>query len=193
MKNVPVYLTIKIFETINGLVKIEEFEQWLYSQDELAARMDESLFLELYIFNYKQKFALSIFERMINDFYDQKEITKWMIKSYLKRIITSSEFEDHILSKFYRMWSYDDLSFLRPLAMLHLQTEAFWDNASFASGWFESRKIAREILEKIESEEVNENFDILHFEFLESTRVFTESKSESSNKGGNLKWWHFWK
>jgi hypothetical protein len=46
---------MKVFRVFDRLETLKGFEEWLYQQEELAERMNENFYLELFCFNYNQK------------------------------------------------------------------------------------------------------------------------------------------
>ena len=50
-------LKIRVFRTIEKEIELQDFEKWLYVQNDLSERMDEGLILELFSFNYNQRGA----------------------------------------------------------------------------------------------------------------------------------------
>ena len=76
----------KIFRTIEKEIELQEFEEWLYKQNDLSERMDEDLVLELFSFNYNQKGANYEFNRKFIEYYNQEEFTNWKILSHAQEL-----------------------------------------------------------------------------------------------------------
>ena len=73
----------KIFQTIVGDFSLRVFEQWLYQQQDLVQRMDDYFILDLFAFDYGQKYAFSVFTDLCLSKYGETTFDKWKIKYYL--------------------------------------------------------------------------------------------------------------
>lgn len=104
----------KIFRTIEKEIKLEDFEEWLYEQNDLSERMDEDLILELFSFNYGQKGACYEFERKFLGYFEKKEFTNWKIIANLEMLQKGCDESERVLRGFKDL-SGDGYSFLSHL------------------------------------------------------------------------------
>lgn len=187
----------KIFRTIEKEIELQEFEEWLYKQNDLSERMDEDLVLELFSFNYNQKGANYEFNRKFIEYYNQEEFTNWKILANLKMLQNGCSKPERILWDF-RDLSEDGYSFLN-----HLGYAVFDLEESEYLGWDRQKLLdiihieASQLLEELSDwTQKSKSKDLIEFKskFKKSYIALpTWSEVKRRNTVKSKKWWEFWK
>lgn len=157
-------LKIKLFRVKNLQEDIHEFETWLYQQDDLAEKMNEDFYLDLFAFNYHQADVLDHFIKMLDNCFSKSEFLCWQIKENLKRLITDQHAVEPILYKF-RMLSYK-YDFLKELGYYEYDFEEIENLLEREKLIKEVATLAAQLLVSIEAEErIIKDFDITCFPY----------------------------
>jgi hypothetical protein len=105
MRDLPENIKHYFFDTLNGKVTLEEFEQWVYSNKELEAILDENDHLELISFNFKKNGAKYELVKLLSGKYiDLGEYEKWKLLNNLKTALKRDEQLGLILREFYDLY-----------------------------------------------------------------------------------------
>jgi hypothetical protein len=76
------------FKLFDGVLSVENFEQWIYKSDkDLERELEYDLYFSLISFNYSQKDALAKLKSCILPYVDISEFNIWQIKNILTDII----------------------------------------------------------------------------------------------------------
>ncbi|MER3329806.1 MAG: hypothetical protein RIF34_09540, partial [Candidatus Kapaibacterium sp.] len=155
----------RIFKVIERQIGIKEFENWLYSDENLATRMDEDLVFELYSFNYNQRGVDYEFRKLFLSFFYDKEFTEWKIIANLETLSVGCKEPERILADFYDL-GYDDYPYLSSLGYNKYELEDCeyygWSREKMIS---EIQKEAKQLL--LEVQEwflISSNTDLSKFE-----------------------------
>ena len=189
-------LKIRVFRTIEKEIELQDFEKWLYVQNDLSERMDEGLILELFSFNYNQRGASFGFDRKFINYFDKKEFTNWKILANLKTLQNGCEEPERILCDFYDL-SNGDYPYLSSLGYNQFELE---DCEYY--GWSRKERLkaiqkeADELLSEIEEWSASaQEVDLKDFEpktkKLDMLRF--SSPESSATEPINKKWWEIWK
>ena len=187
----------RIFRTIEKEIELQDFEAWLYEQNELAERMDEELILELFSFNYGQKGACYEFERKFLGYFEKEDFTNWKIIANLEMLRKGSNESERIL------WNFNDLSeegysFLKPLGYSVYDLEE-----SEYLGW--SKKKILEVIREESAQLLEELYDWMEEPKNGNLKEFKSNYNKSyitlpTKLGLSVpkiatqnKWWEFWK
>lgn len=197
MKNVPKYLTDQIFAALAGAQSLEEFELWLYQQNDLAERMNERYLLDLFAFNYKGKDALYDFRALIKSYYREDDFMKYLIKGMLLKIAHCETLQGDTIEEINSLWRYNDLDFLRPLGMILYEIDDLWGAPDKRDSEYLkeiSRKTAREILVEFEAKENLPGFNLSDINYSEPQNpILSDVNNAQEIPYREKKWWEFWK
>ena len=120
MKEIPTALKEKIFQVISGQTELADFESWLYQQADLAKRLDEEFYFELYSFNYKQKDARYLFKQALKKHFNEVEFRLSQLMVILKGLASSDKLNEDLLTEIHKIWLNEGYKFLEPLVFLLL-------------------------------------------------------------------------
>ena len=90
MNLIPFSLEQKIHQVITQKISLEDFENWLYQNDELEA-LNPNLYLELISFDYSHESSFKEFQISFAKFVDRYKFEVERIKDYLCSIIDRDE------------------------------------------------------------------------------------------------------
>lgn len=77
---------IRFYEFLNGDIRRDEFEQWIYSSKELEHEFTEDHYIDLISFPYKTGDYRQYINKIVNTFFDYKEYELWRTIKLLKEI-----------------------------------------------------------------------------------------------------------
>lgn len=186
-----------IYKVVEKEIKINEFENWLYTESNLVDRMDEDIVFELFNFNYKQRGVDYEFEKLFLSFFDEKNFINWKIVANLKTLSEGCKQPERILSDFYEL-GYNGYSFLSCIGYNQYELEDCefygWSREELIN---EIQKEANQLVVEIKGcFESNWNFDLsqfqpkirkidmIHYHALKDVVVI---------EAFSVKWWRFWK
>lgn len=187
----------KIFKVVEEQIDIKDFESWLYAERHLSERMDESLILELYSFNYNQIGVKYEFKKLFLSFFDEGKFTNWKIITNLKALSEGCDKPKRILQDFidleragypylqrigYSLYSLEDCEYygLNKQEMINdIQKEAEL-LLSEIQIWLQTT--SGPDLKNFESKPEN----------MEEILIIV-SEDELTNEMETKKWWKFWK
>lgn len=185
----------KIFQVIEHQLKLEDFESWLYEQNDLADRMSEEFILELYDFNYNQRGAFYLFKEKFLAYYDFNEFLEWKVIANLKDLSNGCENPERILQDFLEL-GYEEFFYLADLGYNVYQLDY-----CKLYGWERDK-----LLGAIQSDATELLFSIQDWmssnkenRLIDFKSVYPRNynlKSNDYNEVGTRKnesWWKFWK
>jgi len=186
-----------IFKTIEKEIELQDFEEWLYKQNDLAERMDEELILELFSFNYNQKGANYEFDRKFVKYFDHEEFTNWKIIANLEMLRKGSNESERIL------WNFKDLSEDGYSFLSHLGYSVYDLEECEYLGW--DRQKLLEIVRNESDQLLEELYDWMRESKSHDLKEFKSKFNKSyitlpTKTAVNVpkmvtqnKWWEFWK
>lgn len=105
MTDIPKHIELKFYNTIIGNIPIEEFENWIYHDNEVESLYPEEDYMELISFNYKKNGAKNELIRLLTRKYiDLGEYEKWKLLNKLKNALEGEEHLSKILIEFYDLY-----------------------------------------------------------------------------------------
>lgn len=103
--DIPKHIELKFYNTIIGNIPIEEFESWIYHDNEVESLFPEEDYMELISFNYKENGAKNELIRLLTSKYiDLGEYEKWKLLNKLKNALEGDEYLSKILIEFYGLY-----------------------------------------------------------------------------------------
>ena len=159
MREIPQDLEVKLHETLTKKITLKQFEQWLYSNNNLE-KENPNLYLELISFDYSFEYNLKDFYERFDCYIDDSKFETEQLIAYLQSIINKSDDCGYAIWKIYELYC-DEYDFFRKLALKYglclldltnLSSDAsiavidrFYpdiiDDAKMALNWFENKKI----------------------------------------------------
>ncbi len=92
------------YEFLDGQLRIQEIESWIYRTPDLEGDLEEEIYSELIEFNFKDKYSEELFINFICDkVINQGDFLTWKIKGLLRRFIASPNESQRLLNEFYRL------------------------------------------------------------------------------------------
>jgi len=105
MINLPKHIELKFYGAIIGKIKIEDFEKWIYSNEEIESILSEDDYLELISFNYKESGAkYELVDFLSEKYVDLGEYEKWKILQKLNIALKRDKRLPEILREFYDLY-----------------------------------------------------------------------------------------
>lgn len=77
---------IKFYEFLNGNISVENFESWIYSNEQLEGILNKDHYIDLISFNFKSHDSLPYIKSIVHKFFDWKEYEKWRTIMLLQEI-----------------------------------------------------------------------------------------------------------
>jgi len=179
-----------IFKTIEDHLTLNEFESWLYSQEDLLTKLSQDFILELFTFNYNQKGAKYEFKNTFLRYFDKEEFMLWKVKTNLQDLIDGRETRDRILHDFYSI-GYDEVPCIQVLEYyLYELEDADYYRMGKQSVIESLKKESAQLLQEIIAEESkNSEFKISSFRRLPCLEFTAEVTTANNSK----ECWKFWK
>jgi len=126
MKEIPKYLLEKIVSFTQGIITVEQFEAWLYQQEELSDQiLSDEFILELYSFNYARKDVNYVLEKFLIENIGEEYFQSFQIKESLDVLTKSQNNCQKILDLFNSLAMYDDYNFLSGLGYCYYDMEEY--------------------------------------------------------------------
>ena len=126
MREIPKYLLEKMVSLVQGSLSVEQFEMWLYEQDQLANQMEtDDVIFEIYSFNYGQKGAKFVFERLMKKYLGEKYFQTYQIKKSLEDLIKDQSNLLSIVDEFYYLSMNDGYEFLSNIGYCYYIVEEY--------------------------------------------------------------------
>jgi hypothetical protein len=117
MTTIPDNIRLKFYETIFGDVSLEEFESWVYTDNQLESALSPDDYLELISFNYKKNGAKhELVELLSKRFINLGEYEKWKMLNLLHGALQKDERLPEILRQFYDLY-YKGYTFFNDLGL----------------------------------------------------------------------------
>lgn len=183
----------RIFRAIDKEIELQDFEEWLYEQNDLVERMDEDLLLELFNFNYNQRGACYEFKNKFPNYFDEDEYVLWKILFNLRTLSKGAKEPDRIIGDLYDL-SHSGYEFLYSIGSLEDYNYFGWAREEFLKATVdESKELLLELEEWLSQ---NPTCDLKEFRRLDSTQknINTDDRIECSMEVVKQnKWWEFWK
>lgn len=105
MTEIPKHIELKFYGTIIGEIPIEEFENWIYNDNEIESVLSSDDYLELISFNYKKNGAKYELVNLLSEKYvDLGEYEKWKMLNKLRIALKRDENLSDILREFYDLY-----------------------------------------------------------------------------------------
>lgn len=105
MIKLPRHIEHKFYDTINGKIKLEDFESWVYSDKELETILPEDEYLELISFNYRKNGAKYELVKLLSEkFINLGDYEKWKMLNLLRSAQEKDERLPAILRQFYDLY-----------------------------------------------------------------------------------------
>lgn len=103
MSSIPFSLEQKIHQVITQRLSLQDFEQWLYQNDELEV-LDPNLYLELISFDYSHESSFKEFQLSFEKYVGFHKFETDLIKEYLYSIIDRENDYQHSIWKLYELY-----------------------------------------------------------------------------------------
>jgi hypothetical protein len=158
MEKIPKYLIEKIVSFTQGSISVEQFEAWLYSQEELSDQMiSDDFILEIYSINYARKNVKSDLEKLLIENIGEAFFQSFQIKESLDILTKSQHNCQKILDLFNSLAMNDEYTFLSGLGYCFYDMEGYIlckesDQYSIKHYIYEESKILLEQVTKVMDE-----------------------------------------
>lgn len=215
MTTLPQDIKERFYTTIKGDISLDDFEQWLYANNELEKYLNSEDYLDLISLNFKKSGAKYELWNLLKKHIDLSEFETYKILGLLYEAKQKTERLPYILMEFYDLYCkgysfFQDLGIGIGLAIevprVNNATADTWDKlteqqqkellASFspeleecidqAIYWLETKKI---LLTGEQDEFRHYNYEDYRTEEDRKSKLWVVSEDKQTDK----KWWEFWK
>jgi hypothetical protein len=93
-----------LFRILSGEMLIEEFENWVYSLNELEDNLNSGDYFDLISFDYKKQGAIYEVQNLIRHFIDPSEFELWKIRNLLADALNRTGDYTSAIRKFYDLY-----------------------------------------------------------------------------------------
>ncbi|MFD2522891.1 hypothetical protein [Emticicia soli] len=100
----PQEIKERFFKTINGDISIEEFEQWLYTDNDLENHLNSNDYLDLISLNFKKSGAKHELWKLLKKHIDLSEFETYKILELLREAQKKTDSLPFILMEFYDLY-----------------------------------------------------------------------------------------
>lgn len=105
MKDLPKHVEQKFYKVILGKISLNEFEIWLYTNNEIESILGEAEYMDLISFNFKKEGARFELKELLSDKYiDLGELEKRKMLDLLQTALKRDERLPDILKTFYDLY-----------------------------------------------------------------------------------------
>jgi hypothetical protein len=178
----PEHLKLMFFRLIRGETTIQDFEKWLYSENELETLLSKNDYYRLISIDFRKNSSKHEVIKVINDYINIGEYETYDLVELLEEAQQKTEKLPEILLKFYDLYcgGYYFLQTLGIVYGLSFDTH-FLDGNSYVS-WLELSKVQqRNIIDGLSSE-LDEELETVKGWLMDKKIVLTGQKIDGSCK-----------
>lgn len=95
---------IQFYLFLNGEISIENFEQWVYANNELEKQLKPQDYLDLLSFNFKQQDATYELKKLLENHISQLDFDNWNIRKLLNELITEQRDPVVVIDHLYNLY-----------------------------------------------------------------------------------------
>jgi hypothetical protein len=186
-------LNNKLFSLISGEIKLADFEQWLYANEELLDVIDKDPFVfEIFDLNYKSEDALRLLDNLCKSLKDGQAYTISVVERECRKIL-ETENQETILNNIYtivELYTFEsDDALLAAFYHLNLDIgmsiEGYGRKLNIVN---EAHNLATQILNELKCKIIEEKKELL------INRLPVKQKMQASQETKKSKFWYqFWK
>lgn len=106
----------KFYQVLTDRITTNDFEQWLYKNEQFDKELPNNLYLDLISLNYSNKYVINELHELLDDYVQLYKFKKYEIMEYLQSIIKKDENCGNSILMTYELYC-DGYSFLRKLGL----------------------------------------------------------------------------